>query len=323
MEKDKKYYVIIVFFIVIVIMTINQNIRLKEEIQCIQNRLSNIEGNTESGLRNLRSAILNRMDYLLKKQQNTVSKYTYIYKGVEVKTDTVKTLIEFTLKQSDAKSKVYLNKSTLTNIDGEDYECLHVSGLNYICELELSYKDNYNISFYEKSNDNSFKKLNSISYQINAKDHFDNRVELQGGGSSTSREKTEYSFSVDNKTFGEESFKIKNVMFRAYYEGKEVFEKDVTTFNIMNSENREKLNLMIAEGEVEESEIPEIEYGQVVADKNGDESGNYKVEILHSETGVSAEYGLPTYNIIVTVTFNNGDVYEYSDDKGGRLLSKN
>ena len=312
MENNKKYNVLILGLVVLVVLIAYQNVKFKREMEYLQNRISNMESNLNQGINNLSYTISNEVENLLNEQQNIVSNYKSTYNGIDTQKEIVKTLVEFTLKQSDADSKVYLNVSTQNNTKGKDYECVSTNGLAYSCEVELTYKDNYILNMYQKSADGSYKKLNSYSYPSNVKSDFENRVSILGTGTGTDKERTDYSFTLRNKTFGEQSFEIKSVVVKGFYEDKEVFTKDVTAYNIVNSEARDKINLKIAAGEVNSTAIPEIKYSQISTDDKGDEYGNYMVSILHSETGAPVEYNnYPVYRFKVIITFNNGDVYEY------------
>ncbi|GMQ57213.1 hypothetical protein AN1V17_16080 [Vallitalea sediminicola] len=312
MENNKKYNVVVIGLILVIVLIINQNIKFKKEMEYLQSRVSNMESNINNGVNNLSDTISDKVETILNEQQNIVSNYKFTYNSVDTQTGIVKTLVGFTLKQSDADSKVYLNVSTQNNTTGKDYECVSTNGLNYTGKVELSYKDNYILNMYQKSVDGSCKKLNSYSYQNNVKNDFENRVSILGAGTSGSKEGTDYSFTLRNNTFGEQSFKIKSVVVKAFYEDNEVFLKDVTTYNIVNSEARDKINLMIAAGDVASTAIPEIEYNEISTDEKGDEYGTYMVTILHSETGAPIEYNnYPDYSFKVMITFNNGDVYEY------------
>ncbi|HHW31058.1 MAG TPA: hypothetical protein GXX20_05195 [Clostridiaceae bacterium] len=311
MENGKKYNVIVIALILILGLLIYQNVRLNREIEYLNNRVSNMESNINLELNNLIYGISDRVESILSEQQNIVSSFSSTYNGVDTKSGTVKTLIEFTLKQSDADSKVYLNVSSQNNSNGLNYECISANGLNYSCEIELSYKENYTLNIYQKSADGDYKKLNSYPYQKDIKSDFENRISFLESGTGTDKEKTTYTFKLRNKTFGEQDFKIKSVIVKAYYKDKEVFSKDVTAYNILNSEAVDKLNIMIAAGDINASALPEVKYGEISTDDKGDEYGSYMVNILHSETGAPVEHNnYPEYSFKVIVTLFNGEVYE-------------
>ncbi|GKX28052.1 hypothetical protein SH1V18_05320 [Vallitalea longa] len=287
MDNNKKYNILIIGLIVIIILIIHQNTKFKEEVEFLENRLSSVESNLDNAINNMNNSISNEVKNLLKEQQNVVSDYKSTYNGIDTDKEIVNTLIEFTLKQTDGDSKVCLNISTHDETVGKEYECITTDGLNYSCQVELSYNEDYIIDMYQKSADGSRNKLNSDSYYDNVKNEFDNRVGLMGRGTSTNDEGTDFSFSLENKTFGEQSLKIKRVVAKAFYENKEVFMKDVTEYNIVNSKAIERINLMIAAGDFDSTQVPEIEYSQISTDNNGNEYGNYIVNIMHSETGVA------------------------------------
>lgn len=311
MENSKKNNIIIIALIAIVGLLFYQNAKFKGEMDFLQNRISTLESNINQGLNNISYRISDEVRQLLNESQNIVSDYKFTYNGVDTKTGIVKVMVEFALKQSDAASKVYLNVSTQSNTNENDYECLSANGINYTCELELSYKENYILNMFQKSADGSQKKLNSSPYYQNTKDDFDNRFSLMESGTGTTAERTDYSFKLSNKTFGEQDFKIKNVVVKAFYMDKEVFMKDVTDYNIVNSEVRDRMNVMIAAGEINAGEVPELEYGEISADDEGNEYGYYIVSVLHSDTGAPVEKNnYPTYSFKVFVTFNNGLINE-------------
>ena len=92
---------------------------------------------------------------------------------------------------------------------------------------------------------------------------------------------------------------------------KEVFTKDVTDYNIINSEAIDRLNVMIASGDINGVEVPEMEFGEIPTDDEGNEYGHYMVSVLHSETGAPVEHNnYPVYSFKVIITFNNGEVYQ-------------
>lgn len=315
MENNKKYNLVIIILIVIVVLLFYQNIKFKGEMDFLQNRVSAMEANINQGLNNINYRISDDITRLLNESQNIVSEYKFSYNGVDAKKGTVKALVEFALKQSDAASKVYLNMSAQNNTKGNDYECLSVNGVNYSCELELSYKENYILNVYQKSADGSQKKLNSTPYYQYIKDDFVNRLSLMESGTGTTAERTDYTFKLSNKTFGEQDFKIKNVVVKVFYMDKEVFSKDVTNYNIVNSEVRDRMNVMIAAGDTSAAALPDmfpdIEYGGISEDAEGVEYGYYIVCVPHSETGAPVKYNdYPTYSYKIIVTFMNGEVSE-------------
>ena len=311
MENGKKNNIIIIALIAIVGLLIYQNAKFMEEMDFLNSRISTMESNINQGLNNNSYRISDEVRQLLNESQNIVSDYKLSYNGVNTKTGIVKVLVEFTLKQSDAASKVYLNLSTQSNSNENDFVCLSANGINYTCELELSYNDNYILNMYQKSDDGSQQKLNSNPYYQNIKDDFENRLSIMESGTSTTAGRTDYSFKLSNKTFGEQDFKIKNVVVKAFYMDKEVFRKDVTSFNIVNSEARDRMNVMIAAGEINAAEVPAVEYGGISADNEGNEYVYSIVSVVHSDTGVPVEKNIyPTYNFKVIVTFNNGEVSE-------------
>lgn len=311
MENSKKFNIVIIALIAVIGLLFYQNAKFKGEMDFLNSRVSTMESNINQGLNNISYRISDEVRQLLNESQNTVSDYKFTYNGVDTKAGIVKILVEFALKQSDAASKVYLNVSTQSNTKENDYECLSANGINYACEIELSYKDDYILNMYQKSADGSQKKLNSSPYYPNIKNDFENRLSLMESGTSTTAERTDYSFRLSNKTFGEQDFKIKNVVVKAFYMDKEVFSKDVTGYNIVNSEARDKMNVMIAAGEINAAEVPKVEYGGISADNEGNEYVYCIVSVLHSDTGAHVEKNnYPTYSFKVIVTFNNGEVSE-------------
>ena len=184
MESNKKYNIIIIALIAIVGLTIYQNVKFKGEMENLQNRVSSMESNINLGLNNLRYSISDEVGRLLNENQNIVSDYKFTYNGVDTKTGIVKAFVTFTLKQSDASSKIYLNISTQNDPKGNDFECLPANGVNYTCEVDLSFKENYILNMYQKSDDGSFKKLNSDSYLQNIKDDFENRLSIMESGAN-------------------------------------------------------------------------------------------------------------------------------------------
>jgi hypothetical protein len=311
MEKNKKYNIIIIGLIVAIALIINHNIQLRREMGYLSNRITNMERNIYNGLDDLSDDISYSIENLLNEQKNLVTNYNFVYKGVDTKTGIVKAQIYFMLKQSDSNGSVNLNVSTQNNSTGKDYECVSTNGINYTCEVEIPFKDNYIINIYEKSDNQSTKKLNSHAYTNNIKNEFENRIHILGMGTRYVKNQTEYAFSLQNKTFGEQDFKVKSVVVKAFYEDKEVFTKDVTDYNIVNYEARERLMLMIAAGDVDSKAVPEIEYSKISTDDQGNEYGNYIIKILHSETGVPMEFNNhPDYRFKIIITFNNGDVSE-------------
>lgn len=311
MDNNKKYNILITGLIIVVILIIYQNTKFKKEIEYLQMSISNMGSNLDRAINNMSNSISNEVGNLLKEQENVVSDYKSTYKGIDTDKEIVKTLFEFTLKESDGDSKVCINISTHDDTAGKEYECMTTDGLNYSCQVELSYKEDYIIYMYQKSADGSSNRLNSESYQDNVKNQFDNRVRLMGSGTSTNDEGTDFSFSLENKTFGEQSLKVKSVVVKAFYGDKEVFAQDVTDYNIVNSKALDRINLMIAAGDYDSTQVQEIEYSQISTDNNGNEYGNYIVNIMHSETGAAVEYNnYPDYSYKVIVTFNNGDVIE-------------
>jgi len=312
MENNKKYNIIIIALIAIAGLLFYQNAKFKAEMDFLQNRISAMESNINLGLNQISYSLSDEVRQLMNEIQNEVSDYKFSYKGVDAKKGIAKVSVEFALKQSDASSKVYLNVSAEQgNTEGNDYECLSANGINYTCEIELSFKENYVFNIYQKSADGSRKKLNSSPYYQNIKYDFDNRLSLLESGTGTSAERTDYSFKLSNKTFGEQGFKIKSVVVKAFYENKEVFSKDVTNYNIVNSEARDKLRVMIAAGEMRTDVLPEVEYGGISEDAEGIEYGDFLVSVPHSETGAPVKYNdYPTYNFKVIVTFMNGEVVE-------------
>lgn len=311
MENSKKYNLIIIALIAIVGLLFYQNVKFKGEMVTLQSRISAMESNINNELNYLRSGISNELERLINENQSIVSDYKFTYNGVDTKTGTVKALVEFSLKQSDAASKVYLNASAQSNAIESDYECMSVNGIDYTCEIDVSYSENYMLNMYQRSADGSQMKLNSNPYHQNIKHEFENRLRLMNSGTSTNEQRTDYSFRFENRTFGQEDFRVKKVVVKAFYMDEEVFAKDVTDYNIVNSEARDRMNLMIAAGEINAESVPELEYGDISTDEEGYEQGDYLVSILHSQTGAPVKYNnYPTYSFKVIITFNNGEVYE-------------
>jgi Tfp pilus assembly major pilin PilA len=311
MENSKKYNLIIIALIAIVGLLFYQNVKFKGEMVTLQSRISAMESNINNELNYLRSGISNELERLINENQSIVSDYKFTYNGVDTKTGTVKALVEFSLKQSDAASRVYLNASAQSNAIESDYECMSVNGIDYTCEIDVSYSENYMLNMYQRSADGSQMKLNSNPYHQNIKHEFENRLRLMNSGTSTSDQMTDYSFRFENRTFGQEDFRVKKVVVKAFYMDEEVFAKDVTDYNIVNSEARDRLIVMMAAGEIDAENVPEEEYGDISIDEEGNEYGEYLVSILHSQTGAPVEYNnYPTYSFKVIVTLNNGEVYE-------------
>lgn len=117
--------------------------------------------------------------------------------------------------------------------------------------------------FYQRSVDGDHRILSSSPYQNYIKEDFNNRVNIKQSGIASDKESSTFNFSLTNKTFGEKDFKIKNVVVKAFHEEREVFSKDITNFDIVNSECKEKINVMIASGQIDSEMIPVVEYGQM------------------------------------------------------------
>lgn len=311
MEETKKYNIIIVGLVILIFLSMYNGSKLTREIEHLQNRVSNIETGLNQSISSFNYTISEEIERLLDEQQNIVSDYRATYDGLNTQNETVRTLFEFSLKESEIDSKVYLSISTQDNMDKKDYDCTSVGALSYACEADLSYRNNYTINIYQETPDGGYKKLNYHPYLEDIKYDFENRVSMLESGGSTDSEKTEYTFKLQNRTFGAESLKIKTVVLKTFYEGREVLEKDITAYNIVNAEARDRINLAIAAGDSKNMSLPEVEYGKILEDEESIEYGVYKATVLHSEAGVSAEYGhLPEYEFKVIITFNNGDTYE-------------
>lgn len=280
MESNKKLNNIIILLVVLLVLSIYQNIKVQREIIKIRHTISDMDNNVNFRMDNLRSLITNNFSRL-DEMHNIVSDYSSTYKSIDVQKGTVKTLVKFNLKQSDGESKVYLNVSKANNEQGKDYECTPTDGLNYACEVDLSIKDNYIFNIYQKSDNGNIKKLNYFEYHSDIRDDFENRTHISIGATYGSYESI-CDFSLMNNTFGEQNYKVKSVVLKAFYKDKEVFSKDVTNFN-----------------------------SGISTDEYGNEYGKYTVNILNSETGVPGKNNsIIEYYFKVIVTFNNGEVYE-------------
>jgi hypothetical protein len=136
MENGKKYNVLVIAFILMLGLIIYQNVRFNREMEYLYNRVSNMESNINRELNNLSYDISDKVESILSEQHNIASSFNSTYNGVDTKSGIVKTLIEFSLKQSDSDSKVYLNVSSQNNSNGLNYECISANGLNYSCEIQ-------------------------------------------------------------------------------------------------------------------------------------------------------------------------------------------
>ncbi|MCU6707340.1 hypothetical protein M6D81_01345 [Paenibacillus sp. J5C_2022] len=311
MENSRKLTYVIIGLIILLIMSIYQNGKLKSEMEHLHSRISNMEANLNQGINNLQYSISNQVEHLLNEQQSVVADYKSSYTSVDADKETVETLVEFTLKEAEAGSTVSLQATTLENSEDKQFECATENGLQYACEAALSYKHDYTLDLFQKSADGSNKKLNSRSYTNHLKGEFLNRVSISESGTSTDKEGTQYSFSLRNKTFGEPEFQIQSVIVKAFYADKEVFTKDVTAYSIANAEERNKMRLMIASGEIAPADLPDLEYNQASIDDNDEESGYYIVTVLHADTGAEVRHNdFPEYSFKVTVTLKNGEVFE-------------
>ncbi|MFD0959078.1 hypothetical protein [Paenibacillus chungangensis] len=311
MENSRKLTTIIIGLILLFVLSIYHNVKLKLELEQMHNRVTNMEANLNQGINNLQHSIVDRVEHLLIQQQSVVEDFKSSYASVDAEKETVDTLVEFTLKEAEAGSTVSLQATTLENSEDKQFECATENGLQYVCVAALSYKHDYTLDIFQKSANGSNKKLNTRSYTNHLKGEFQNRVSLSQSGTSTNKERAQYSFSMYNKTFGEPEFKIQSVIVKAFYQEKEVFTKDVTANSIVNAEERDKMRLMIASGEMDPATLPDQEYNQASLDDNGVESGHYMVTVLHTETGAEVDHNdFPEYSFKVTVTLKNGEVFE-------------
>ncbi|GIQ69671.1 hypothetical protein XYCOK13_24950 [Xylanibacillus composti] len=298
--------------LLVIVLIINQNFKLRSEMEAMHNRLSNLESNVNQAINHASYTLINQVENVVNEQQSMVTNYKSMYKAVHTQTKTLQSLVAFTLKQADEHASVFLRASIPDNSVSNEYECATSNGLDYSCEVELAYTDNYVLDMYQRSDDGSYKKLNTSSYPHHAKSDMDNRIHVTSSGTGTNKESTDYTFTIRNKTFGEPDLKMKSVVVKAFYEGEEVVSKDVTGHNIANAEARDRINLMIASGEMDPAAVPEVKYGDIAADEHGDEYGNYMVSVFHAETGAPVEHDdFPEYLFKVIVTLHNGEVFEF------------
>jgi len=311
-KTDKKMNAVIAGLLIIIAILIYQNAKFKKEMEYLQSRIVNIESSINSGISNLYYTIPERIESFFKEQQSIVTDFSYNYYGADMQNGTLKTIISFSLKQVDKDSKIYINVMSQDNTNGENYECESENGLDYTCKADLSVNYDYVLNVYQKTGEGNYLKLNTDAYYLNAKSDFANKLSISESGTATDKEKTDFSFSLQNKTFGEKGLKIKSIIVKCFYDGREVFAQDVTDKNIVNSEARDRINVMIAAGELNPESVPAIEYGTVSEDENGNEYGSFIVSVPHSETGAPVENNkFPEYNFKVIITFNNGEVLEY------------
>ncbi len=308
---NKRYMAIMIGLIIVIVLIINQNFRLKGEMETMQNRLSNMESNMNQNFNHASQTFLNQVENVINEQQSLVTNYKSTYETVDSQAETIQSLVTFTLKQADEQATVYVRASTQDDTESKEYACITSNGIDYSCEVELAYTDDYIMDIYQQSEDGSYKKLNTSSYPHHIHSDMDNRISVTSSGTGTNEERTVYTFSVRNQTFSKLDLKINSVVVKAYYEGEEVFAQDVTDHNIVNAEARDKLRLQIAAGEIDPESVPDMEYGEIATDENGVEYGDYRVTISHADTGAPVEHNeYPEYQFKVIVTLHNGEVFE-------------
>ena len=329
MKENKKINAIIIFLIIIILMLFFQNRSYNNKLQLLESQLSSLQHNLNNGINGVYNNIANYIDAALKNSQSFIDTYFISYNGLDLDNKTVDVHMSFRLKQTSPNTKIQvlaLPIDSVASLKDNKFEAVTNNGIDYTCDFSLPYIYNYNFDIYEIGLDGYNKKLNSETIARYIKDEFDNRTFIRSAGMSSSKDKVEINFELENETFGQEDFKVKKVELILLLDGKEVYKKDVTNRNLTNAKDIERYNLMVASGEINPTD--DFEYNKIFdkiqMDSDGVERGYYFVSLTHEEI-LGSDWNIdnsddykdhisgkkyPEYSYKVQVTYANGEVWK-------------
>lgn len=326
MDENKKVNAIIIFLIIVILMLFFQNRNYNNRLESLEMQLSSLQHNLNNGMNAVYNNLVNYIDTALESSQSLIDTYSITYDGLDLDSKTVDVYMSFRLKQTSPDTKIQVLALPIDSGElqkNNKFDAVTGNGIDYTCNFSIPYTYNYNFDIYEIGSDGYNKKLNTETIALYIKNDFDNRTLIRSAGMSTSKDKVDINFELENKTFGHEDFKIKKVELILLLDGKEVYRKDVTDRNLTNAEEIERYNLMVASGEISPAENFEYNklFDEIQMDSDGVERGYYVIsltheEILGSDGGIndSADYKgyissieYPEYSFKVQVTYSNGD----------------
>jgi len=321
-NENKEVNAIIIFLIVVILMLIFQNRSYNKRLESLEAQLSSYQQSFNSNLNIVYNNLISYIDRAVENSQSLIDTYSITYDGLDLNSKTVEVHMDFRLKQTSANTEIQvlaLPIDSVSSIKDYRFEAVTNNGIDYTCNFSLPYTNNYNFDIYEIGSDGYNKKLNSQRIEMYIKDDFDNRTYLRSIGMSTGKDDVEISFELENKTFGQEDFKIEKVELILLLKGKEVYRKDITNRNLTNAEDIERYNLMVASGQINPKDDFEYNkmFGKIQMGSDGVERGYYIVSLSHKEilgnndfadskgSAVKIEY--PEYEFKVQVTYANGE----------------
>ena len=212
MNENKKVNLIIVFLVVLALLLVIQNHSHKKEIESLESKLSNIQtelNDTLNGIYNLREHI----NASFKESRSYIEAYSVTYDGINEKEKTVNIHMSFRLKETspDTEVNVLTFPVDAPDPDRNSFKAATDNGIDYTCDFSVPYLYDYNFDIYETGKDGYNRKLNAEQIAGYVKSDIEKRTIIRSSSLSRGGDGIDINFGLENKTFGQEEFRIKKV----------------------------------------------------------------------------------------------------------------
>ena len=265
---DKKQYFIIALLAAILITTILQNKSLKKNLDSTNFQLQVLQNNFYSQINDVKD-IPQRIKNILADNENRISNYEIKVNSINANEKSAELTVDLTLKNINNNSDVFILYKAADNGNWTEVKADKKGTLAYTTMLNLSIEDNYLIKFVEKGTDGAVFDLNTNPINKNLYSEFyENRTCSHSSGSSESKDELSFRFDLTNNTFGLNDFKIKSVVCELYYKDTLVYNQDITSLNLGNSDDIARYNIQVASGEIEPNEEMKPKGGFTPVDEN-------------------------------------------------------
>ena len=204
---------------------------LSRKMDDLSGQLQEVQAGLYNSVKDSQNTITEQMREMINQSQSLLDSYTFAYSGVDTESRMVSVKFSFSLKASTAGSSVIV-KPRIQGGQGEAGEGIKAStgdGVQYLCEMQLSYENDYDFDLYEISKEGTAKKLNTEEVALYPKSDFSNRTRVSTISSSVSEDGFELEWELENCTFGTDAFQIEKQELILSSDGSDILRKEITS----------------------------------------------------------------------------------------------
>jgi hypothetical protein len=211
MNKDKSNWIIALLIINIIIMFSFKFAivsKVEEESSYVRNKVDNLERNIDR----IDYRIVNEVEKILIEEKSLITDSEYSYGVINEENNLIEVKFDLELEEIKANESLFLVYKDKKDKNSEEIALSKIKGLHYRGEGNFDFTKNYTYDILAKSEDGSYRKYNSKTYELYLYDKFNReRIRMHGMGTGTSDRDLEIDFCFSLNDFGIEKFKIDKV----------------------------------------------------------------------------------------------------------------